>query len=72
MCVHTYTHANSAAVPAQTIKSLKKKAFKRIIWLILLYPNKNIAESKKNKEFSFPKISKGEVYSFRLMMYLIF
>lgn len=69
MHTHTHTRTNSGAVPAQTTKSLKKKAFKRIVWLILLYPNKNIPESKKMSriffsEFSFPKISKEEVYSF--------
>ena len=74
MCMyeHMHPHTSSGALPAQTTKSLKKKAFKRIIWWVPLHPNKNIPHSKKMTRLPFPKISVREVDSLPLMMYLIF
>lgn len=59
MCMYEYTHphTSSGALPAQTTESFKKKAFKRIIWWIPLYLDKNIPHSKKMTSLPFPKIS---------------
>lgn len=63
LCVYecAQMHTNSGATPAQTTTSFKKKAFKRIIWLIPLRLSKNIPESKKRTKL-FLKISTGSKY----------
>lgn len=58
VCERAHRHTNSEATPAQTTKSFKKKAFKKIIWLIPLHLNKNIPDSKKMTQL-FLKISTG-------------
>lgn len=55
MYEHTCTVTNSGATPAQATTPFKKKAFKRIIWLIPLHSDKNIPESEKMNKLPFPK-----------------